>query len=293
MSEVWLTTSGRNSITVRLDSNNVSGRSLAGLPALFFPIELQLLPGGQKGDAPYTLLRFAGTLQSQMLGEFASFEAGPMAETSSPEPYFRQKQITVSLDRERIKRFEDARAGNNANIQLSFYGLLWHPTQQKYEAVWGGPLQVDVPKSHWVERVLAYWNLSSAKIVEIRFPQSEAGENFRKAYARVEEAEKHFVSGQYKQVLAALRLSFEALAKSFGFEKASKEFFESLFASAHPEKKEKARDALTYLYKFLHLGPHEQTNHPDSDGRPVVAQQDARFALIMAHAIFEYITPET
>lgn len=292
MSEVWLTTSGRNAITVRLDSNNVSGRSLAGLPALFFPIELQLLPGGEKGDAPYTLLRLAGTLQSQTLGEFASFEAGPLAEPSSPQPYFRQKQITVALDRERIKRFEDARAGNNANIQLNFSCLLWHPTQQKFEFIWGGPLQVDIPKSHWAERALAFWNLSSTKLIEVRFPKSESGENFRNAYARVEEAEKHFLSGQYKQVLTALRLSFEALAKSFGSEKVSKEFFESLFASAHPEKKEKARDALTYFYKFLHLGPHEQGNHAGSDGLPVVTRHDARFALITAHAIFEYITPE-
>jgi hypothetical protein len=292
MSEVWLTTSGRNAITVRLDSNNVSGRSLAGLPALFFPIELQLLPGGEKGDAPYTMLRLAGTLQSQTLGEFASFEAGPMAEPSSPQPYFRQKQITVALDRERIKRFEEARGGNNANIQLSFSCLLWHPTQQEFEFIWGGPLQVDIPKSHWVERVLAFWNLSNTKVIEIRFPKNESGENFRNAYARVEEAEKHFASGQYKQVLTSLRLSFEGLAKSFGSQAAGKEFFESLFASSHPEKREKARDALTGIYRFLHLGPHEQANHPDSDGQAVVTRQDARFALIMAHAIFEYIIPE-
>jgi len=292
MSELWLSAGGRNVITVRLEANNVSGRDLAGLPALFFPMELQLLPGGDKGDAPYNLVRLAGTLQSQPLGEFASFEAGPMADPSSPQPFYRQKQITVALDRVRVKRFEDARAGNNANLQITVSCLLWYPMQQKVETVWGGPLQVEVPKSHWVERVLSFWNLSSTKVVEIHFPKSDVGENFRTSYARVEEAEKLFASGHYKQVLTALRLAFEALAKSFGSEKATKEFFESLFASAHPEKKEKARDALNGIYRFLHLGPHEQGNHPESNAQPVVTRQDARFALTLAYAIFEYITPD-
>jgi hypothetical protein len=83
------------------------------------------------------------------------------------------------------------------------------------------------------------------------------------------------------------------LAKSFGSEKAGKEFFESLFTSTHPEKKEKARDALNAIYRFLHLGPHEQASNADSNSQPVVTRNDARFALTLANAIFEYITPET
>jgi hypothetical protein len=94
-----------------------------------------------------------------------------------------------------------------------------------------------------------------------------------------------------KQVLTSLRLSFEALAKSHGYEKPGKDFFESLFASSHPEKKEKIRDALTGIYRFLHLGPHEQSNHPASNAQPVVTRQDAQLAVTLTYAIFEYITP--
>lgn len=174
-----------------------------------------------------------------------------------------------------------------------FSSLVWYPLGQRFEVPYSsGNLDVVVPRSLWVDRVLSAWNLSNIKVLEVRFPGNTAGENFRNAYARVEEAEKHFTSGQYKQVLTSLRLSFEGLAKSFGSQAAGKEFFESLFASSHPEKREKARDALTGIYRFLNLGPHEQANHPDSDGQAVVTRQDARFALIMAHAIFEYITPE-
>ena len=150
-----------------------------------------------------------------------------------------------------------------------------------------------VPKSHWVEGVLSVWNLSNIKVVEIQFPKGTAGENCRASCARVEKAERLFASGQYKQVLTTLRLSFEALANSLGFEGQDhvKKCFEFLFASSHSEKKEKAREALTGIYRFLHMGPHEQASPPDSNAQPVVTRQDARFALTLAYAIFEYITP--
>jgi hypothetical protein len=142
--------------------------------------------------------------------------------------------------------------------------------------------------------VVPVWNLHNITVVEIEFPKSAAGENFRASYARVEEAQRLLANGQYKQALTTLRLSFEALALSLGFEGQDhiKKCFESLFASSHPEKKEKAREALTGIYRFLHLGPHEHANHADPNGQPVVTRQDARFALTLAYAIFEYITPK-
>ncbi len=294
MSEVWLPVGGRNVITIRLEPNNVQGRDMAGQPALYLPIQLQLLPAGQQKDVQYTLVRLAGKLQNQPLGEFASFDVGPLAEVPNPEPFFRQQEALVALDRRQINRFEENRAGKDASFQVMLTGLLWYPAQQKFEVTRSssGYLEVSVPRSHWVDRVLSTWNLSNTKTIEIKFPGGTAGENFRASFTRVEEAEKLFASGHYKQVLTTLRLAFEALAKSFGSEKAGKEFFESLFASAHIEKKEKARDALTGIYRFLHLGPHEQANPPGTNAQPVVTRQDARFALTMTHAIFEYITPD-
>src|SRR5438067_2509945 len=293
MSEVWLPVGGRNVITIRLESNNVQGRDMAGQPALYLPLQLQLLHAGQQKDVDYTLVRLAGKLQCQPLGEFASFDVGPLAEVPNPEPFFRHQEALVTLDRRQISRFEETRAGKDAYFQVMLTGVLWYPAQQKFEVTRAssGFLELTVPRSHWIDRVLSAWNLSHIKVVEIEFPGSATGENFRNSYARVEEAEKLFASGHYKQVLTTLRLSFEALAKSFGSEKATKEFFESFFASAHPEKKEKARDAVNGIYRFLHLGPHEQANHADSNTQPVVTREDARFALTLAYAIFEYITP--
>jgi hypothetical protein len=291
MSEVSFVIADRQVATVRLEPNTLQGRDMAGLPVLYLPFKLQLVPGGQKGDVQYTIVRLAGKLLTQSSGEFASFEVGPLAEFPSLTPYYRQQEALVSLDRQRIRRFEDARSGGDAYFQIMLSCLVWYPAQQKFEAPCSsGYLEVMVPKSHWADKVISVWKLSSVRVVEIEFPKSVAGENFRASYARVEEAEKQFANGQYKQVLTTLRLSFEALAISLGFEKPGKECFESLFASSHPDKREKARDALTGIYRFLHLGPHEQANHPDSSAQPVVTRQDARFALTLTYAIFEYIT---
>jgi len=293
MSEVSFAVAGRQVATVRLDPNSLQGRDIAGLPVLYMPLKLQLLPAGQRGAVEYTVLRPAGTLQSQALGEFARFEVAPLAALPNPSPFDRQQDVMVALDRLRVKRFEDARAGSDAYFQINLSCLVWFPTEQKFEAPSSSVyLDVLVPKSHWAEKVVSVWNLCHIKVLEIRFPKSAVGENLRTSYARVEEAEKQFVSGQYKQVLTTLRLSFEALANSLGFEGRVKECFESLFASSHPDKQDKAREALTGIYRFLHLGPHEQANHPGSNGQPIVTRQDARFALTLAYAIFEYITPQ-
>ena len=293
MSEVSFVVADHQVATVRLDPNSLQGRDVAGVPALYMPLKLQLLPGGQKRDVQYTLLRLAGTLQNQPLGEFARFEVAPLAAVPNATPFDRHQDAFVTLDRQQIKRFEDARGEGDARFQLMLSCLVWYPLGQRFDAPpSSGYLEVVVPRSHWIDKVLSAWNLSKIKVVEIKFPGNAAGENFRTAYARVEEAEKLFAHGHYKQVLTALRLSFEALAKSFGAEKAGKEFFESLFASTNPEKKEKACNALNNIYRFLHLGPHEQVDHQGSNGQAATTRQDARFALTLAHAIFEYITPD-
>lgn len=234
----------------------------------------------------YTVVRLAGTVQNKHLSEFASFEVSPLTLAPSVTPYFRQQDVLIMLDRLRVKRFEDARNGGNASFQLMLSCLIWRPSQLAFEASrTSGPLDVSVPRSQWAEAVASKWNLSHTKLIEIEFSASIVGENFRTSFARIEEAEKSFLNGQYKQVLTALRLSFEGLAKGLGFERVDKEFFDSLFVNSPMEKREKAREAVLNLYKFLHLGPHEQS------GDSAISRQDARFALTMAYAVFEYSVP--
>jgi hypothetical protein len=287
MSDITFAIGNLQIITARVEPNKVQGRDLAGMPAIYIPLELQLLPAGKNGEMEYAVVRLAGAVQNQSLNEFASFDVGPLSLAPNATPYFRQQDVMIALDRLRAKRFEDARNGENANFQLTMSCLIWRPSQLAFEAARAsGPLAVLVPKSQWAEGVASKWNLSHTRLIEIEFPANITGENFRTSFARIEEAEKLFLNGQYKQVLIALRLSFEGLAKGLGFVKVDKDFFDSLFASSPAEKREKAREAVLNLYKFLHLGPHEQ------GGDGTISRQDARFALTMAYAVFEYIVPK-
>jgi hypothetical protein len=294
MSDIWIPVGGQNVVTVRLEPDKVNGRDMAGQPALYLPLQLQILPvlpAGQNRDVPYSLVRLGGKLQNQPLGEFASFEVGPLCEAPNPTAFFRQQEALVSLDRLRIKRFEEARAGDNAYFQIMLSCLVWYPTQNKFEVTRPiGYLEVKVSKSDWVEKVVSKWNLSNLKIVEISFPTNATGDNFRAAYAKVESAEKLFANGQWKQTLAELYSAFEGLAKSFGYNKPDQQFFVSLASGLHPAKKEGIKLALDAFCDLLHLGRHE----PKQDAETFsISPADARFALTMSYAIFEYVTPKT
>jgi hypothetical protein len=291
MDEISLNVASVGVITVRLDANSVQGRDVAGQPALYLPLKFQLLPVESQagGEFPYTLVRVSGKLQNPTLQEFGSFDLGPIALFPHPTPFYRQQEVTVLLDRHRVRKFEDARGGNNAYFQLAISGLLWYPKKQAFDVTTPtGTLDIHVPKSHWIENVVSVWNLSNVKLIEIQFAGG-AGENFRKSYAHVREAERLFADGQYKQTLTNLRLSLEGLAKSFGFDSPGEQLFGTLFASCHPEKIKKAGEALAGLYRFLHLGPHVQAAQGAHE--LTVTRQDARFALTMAYAVLEYLTP--
>jgi hypothetical protein len=289
MTEIHFSIRNYGVLTARVDPTNVWGDGSPQRPVLRLPLELQALP---VQTAEYTLLRLGGTLKTHGMETFAGFDVGPLAENSDPRPYFRPVNLEVVLNPHAVRKFEEVRSGADAFLTLSFRGLVWFPKEaNSYTVSPQGNLALTVPRSTWVDQVLPKWGLSSVKLVEITFPASSVGENFRAAYARVEEAERSFANGQYKQVLIVLRLSFEALAIGLGFENHVKDCFDSLFADSHPQKREKAREALAGLYRFLHLGAHEQSAQPDLGGEPVILRRDARFALTMAHAVFEYVTP--
>ena len=120
MAEVSFSSGNFQGSKIRLESTDVRGQDLAGRPVLRLPLKLQLLPATgplQETESQYILLHLAGSVWSNPIGEIASFDAGPLAEQSSPSPYERHHEVVVPLDRVQVKRFEDARAGANAHLQ--------------------------------------------------------------------------------------------------------------------------------------------------------------------------------
>ena len=91
MTEVSFVVADHQVATVRLDPNSLQGREMAGVPVLYLPLKLQLLPSGQKRDVEYTMVRLAGTLQNQPLREFARFEASPIAAVPNATPFDRHQ----------------------------------------------------------------------------------------------------------------------------------------------------------------------------------------------------------
>jgi hypothetical protein len=285
MSETSLVITGRSAATIRVDSNRLLGKQFGGLPALHIPFELELRPSG---EPRYTLLRLAGRLRNPAMGDFASFEYGPLAEVSSSSTYPRHRDAYVILDRHRVRRFEDERRGSDAHIQLAISCLVWCGPEIGFE-VPEASLDIVVPRSHWVEKVLSVWSLSSIKIIEIEFPKNATGENLIAAYAKLDVAERLLASGQWKHTLAELYSAFEGLAKSLGLSKPDQQFFADLLSTLHPAKKESFKLALARFCDLLHLGRHEPMKTSE---KFAISQADARFALTMSYAIFEYITPK-
>lgn len=294
MPEISIAIRGYNVLTIRIDPTEITGQGSAAHPILNFPLKVQMMPiNSQQGEVHYQLLRLAGTLHCGSLAQFAQFELGPLLHQSDPSGnYFQQVDGMLVLDHARIKQFEDARAGNDAQFSMSFSGLIWFPGQKEFEKINGPVFQVSVPRSRWIDVVISRWGLSRVKIVEIKFPANQAGDNLSAAYARVEAAEKLYLNGLWKQSLAELYSAFEDLAKSLGFAKPDQQFFVSLLAESHPVKKEKAKLTLDYICGFFQLGRHEPGGEPPSANSPFLLRRDARFGLTLAHALFEYLTPE-
>lgn len=291
MPEVSFNVGNFQVITVRLEPTDVLGSGTTAWPRLNLRFQIQLLPArDQQAEFNYVLLRLAGQLETPAFGQFAEFDVGPIVEESRANPYFRQLNVNVDLDHVRIRQFEDARAGRDVQLNVRFSGLAWLSEEQKFQTVLSsGLLQIIVPRSHWADQVLSRWGLSDVKIIEIAFPKSGVGDNFRAAYSHVEAAEKLFSNGQYKQVLGEVYACFEGLANALGFKNPDQQFFASILVELHPEKKEKAKLALDYFCEFAHLGRHEPKTSPETFE---LSRSDARFALTTALAVLEYITPK-
>ncbi|OFW28919.1 MAG: hypothetical protein A3J28_01165 [Acidobacteria bacterium RIFCSPLOWO2_12_FULL_60_22] len=294
MGEVSLTIRGYQGLVISLDPAEVRGEGSAARPVLYLPLKVQItsIPG-QKGPVSYTLLRLAGTLGISPNDEIAAFELPPLADVSCPRGYDLHHGVNVPLGHAVIRRLEDVRDGKDAQLSIRFSALVWYPPDSSFVNVASpGPLQLTVPRSTWADNVLSQWGLSLVKIVEIKFPANQAGENFRAAYARVEAAEKLYANGLWKQTLAELYSAFEDLAKSLGFARPDQQFFVSLLAEFPSAKKEKAKLALAYLCDFYHLGRHEPEKESQPNNLPFILRRDARLGLTLAHAFFEYLTPE-
>jgi hypothetical protein len=223
--------------------------------------------------------------------QLAIFESLPIAETSSPQVYERQMQIDILLSIRQAKRIEDVRDGKDPHFRIWLTALMF-VDNKGFERVGESAIDLRIPRSHWIDHVLNVWKISDLRFLEIKMPSAERKE-FIRAKERLAKAEHLYRSGDYANVLTSLRLAFDAVADAYGGGRAGGDLFSKILADAgiNPDVRERLVGAFTSIRHLLHAGPHEPSKDPSQPStRLPIGREEARFALIAAHAVFEYFS---
>lgn len=292
MAEGYFNIKNRGVARVRLEPTDVFGMGSAAFPILMLQLKLQLLPAQLDSSVVnYTLVRLAGKVAvGNENTELATFEAPPLAETSNNNSYERQLGVNVPLTLRQVKHIEELRDGKNPFFNLTFTGLVAIQPSYEFEQLRELTLQLHVPRSHWIDNVLNRWNISDLRLLEIN-PPTMGRKELALAYSRLGQAEHFYRTGDYPHVLTELRSAFAAVAACYSAQQADKNAFDKMLINTHPKVREKLREAFHDFAGFLHLGPHEPS--PTQEVPVPISRHDARFALVTAHAIFEYFASES
>jgi hypothetical protein len=287
MSETSFSVKNNGVGKVRLESTDIVGIGRPANPQLLFGVKFQLLPIGQN---TYTLLRVHGKIfignENQPV---ATAVHTPIAEESYQNFYERTVQLAVPLTLTQIKHIEDVRNGNDLRFRLTLSGLVALKQLNEFERLQDMSLDISVPRSHWIDMVLKPWGASDLRLLEIKFPGTSQKE-MATARQRLERAEEFYRVGNYPQVLTELRNAFDAIAQTYSQKGVGQDAWEELFAHTHAGVRERLLETLASFRKLLHLGPHQPLPTPQTP--TPISRQDARFALIVAHAVFEYFSVE-
>jgi hypothetical protein len=270
---------------VRLESTDIVGIGSPANPQLLLGIKFQLLP---LGPNPYTLLRVHGKIfignENQPV---ATAEHTPIAEQAYQNIYERTVQLAVPLTLTQIKHIEDVRSGNDLRFRLTLSGLI--ALKDEFERLQDMNLDISVPRSHWLDMALKPWGVSDLRQLEIKFPGASHKEMVT-ARERLERAEGLYRVGDYPHVLTELRNAFDAIAQAYSQKGVPKDAWEQMLTNTHPTVRERLLETLAEFRKILHLGPHQPL--PTAETPTPISRQDARFALVVAHAVFEYFSTE-
>jgi hypothetical protein len=278
-------------ITLRLDVAEIRAEGSHWRPILKLPVKITLSPVGGPDAEPwanYVFSQLSGALYHPSSEELATFLVPSVVEEVSSQLYERDLPIRIELTPAVVQRVEDLRAGKDPQFELSLQGVASSPAGKVERVVAHNKLGFKVPRSTWTDQVLDVWKLSSYKLIEIEFADLQVGEDLRRAYSKIEEAERHYSNDMPAQCLANIYAAFEGLAKARGFKNPDQQFFAGLLADSSATNREKGKLLFAYYCNFLQLGRHEAG--PPETTEAVISRREARLALIFAHATLEYFS---
>ena len=207
-----------------------------------------------------------------------------------------QVDLRVALDPFRVSRIEERRKGD-LTLQLSLgYVIALHSdtgSVERFEAPIARPgLNLVIPQSHWVQKVLPALGYGTIELVEIPIPESVVPETFTKATESLRRATEDFTQGSYDESVAKCRHVIQMIVESKpvqapegqqpSFPKKVDLFIEQHLSQALSESKRKALgESLKLLWNFTSI-PH----HPVPPGQ--FSRPDAELCIRLAAALLSY-----
>jgi hypothetical protein len=289
--ETFFTIKNCGAIVAKLEPTSVFGEGTI-FHNLVLQLSLRLSPISLETPLHYTLLRVAGKLSLANTNDtVAALDSEPMAMQSGPQAYDQRLDLKAPLTLGQIKRIEELRDGKNPCFRITLTALVMlHTTPRDFERASDAQLYVTVPRSHWIDQVLNIWNVSDLRLLEISAPR-DGRKEIVLAQERLAQAENFYRTADYPQVLTELRSAFTAIAECYSCKQADQNAFGKMLVNTHPAMRERLRQSFGYFCAVLNTGPHEPPPTPEV---PMpVSRQDARVALVVAHAIFEYFSSQS
>jgi len=217
---------------ISLHSNGIYGAGTAALPILVVSLQFvfrcahsaagsperamcfrELRCKVRPADAPHGLKYLATSLPMSLERTVASGQ-GDFKDLGSME---------IPLDRARVAAINRARNGEDVKLSLDFELLiddlseLAKTKDRLRPSIWGftdhhraqGKLEITIPRSVWVERVLPNMEFETSHIIELPAIPIEACKSNTVAFAALLQAQKLERQGFYKEAVAQCRIALE------------------------------------------------------------------------------------
>jgi len=277
--------------TLHFEYKNIAPEELSVVPRLNFDVGVTYITKAEGHHYAVELSYAPSKLKIISKGE-QSIYASSLVQDSQSSFMAPSTQTTIrfyaELDHYRLAQVEKIREGGDLQIlmELSFIINMYssgYPARQ-FSSV---SIDVRIPKSDWVERILPRLKFKDVSLIEI--PKIENPE-FSDVVGEINDAWKQYSMGEYDKVLTGCRKAMEALGeivKDKGFKKETMDEKGEKKTVPDWEKAvgdEEIGEIITVfvkkLFGFLAPGSH----HGKSINR-----EDAELAILNTHALANYV----
>lgn len=312
MAEASFTIGTYSLLNINIQPEKVSGQGGPFYPQLTFPLTInfhsrEIEEGRQKFLKHYTLLELWGNLfiSGEIRIMIGKFRSEPILCRSLERGNRSSYTITVPLDFFRIEKIESLREGN-ISFWFGFEVLIAeHPKipsterriDERIEKIHKSfsELSIEVPQSHWIEKVLPGLGYGKYKVVEIPIPEKVIPEIYQRALDELIRAEKYFKEGDYDKVVVHCRNAIQLIPKVLPvklshreererqfFKVKVEEFLKQHFQDLEESKTDALKEFISSLWKLCSISAHPSSPY-------YFNRADAEAIFIITSSLISYI----